>query len=89
MFRQSYGKIEEFEVVKTTASSVVFINLRGKKEMERLYSSYHSWHCVKKDAFDAIILQLKNKINGHYEQITIYERKKDELSKMYPEFTVK
>ena len=89
MYRLSFNEIEAYEVIKITASSIVFINDRGKETMERKYAGYQSWYNTKQEAFDAAVIQLKNKIHGCYERISEYERQKDRLAKSYPEFIIK
>lgn len=76
MYRARFGKIEMFEVVRTTANQVRYINERGGESRESKLTGWYSWH----ESWDAAKEHLVNEAQDNVDSLRIQlERAKGEL----------
>lgn len=69
MFRTTYNdKIEAREVVKVTASTVVYIetfrNGSSRETRENRVAEWHSWHGTWEEAHDYLLKQAESKVKS-------------------------
>lgn len=81
MFRVSMwsDSVDEYEKVKTSDKSILFINSIGKEERELLKTKDYAWFDSKKDALEWKKSKLEFEVKLKQNTLNYYQKKLDEF----------
>ncbi len=63
-------EITEREIIRTSDTSVFYINSRGKEEREKILTTYHKWFLTRNEAIKSIQDKYAKFIEYHSNMVT-------------------